>query len=84
VGIEEAVREVVGERERERDTVGESVKGKVVGIPVLVIDIVGDLVKGKVVGIGERVRVIVLDSVKEREVVPVKETVPENVGRLEG
>ena len=53
MGIEEAVREVVGDRERERDTVGERVKGKVVGIPVLVIDIVGDLVKGKVVAIGD-------------------------------
>ena len=40
VGIPERVIEVVGERERERDTVGERVKGKVVAIPVLVIDVV--------------------------------------------
>ena len=40
MGIPDLVTDLVGERERERDTVGERVKGKVVGIPVLVIDVV--------------------------------------------
>ena len=40
--------------------------------------------KGKVVGIPVFVKVTVTDRVKERDFVLVTDTVPENVGRLEG
>ena len=49
-----------------------------------VTDTVTDRVKGNVVGIPVFVKVTVTDRVKERDFVLVKETVPENVGRLEG
>lgn len=85
MGIEEAVREVVGERERERDTVGERVKGKVVAIPVLVIDVVGVGVKGKVVAIGDGVRVTVTDFEYVGEIEYVRLTVGDLVkGKVVG
>ena len=45
---------------------------------------VGDRVKGNVVGIPVRDTVLVGLRVRETDRVLVKDTVPENVGRLEG
>jgi len=64
-GLEDAAcvleREYVELMEYVIDTVPESVKGRVVGIPDLVIETVIERVKGSVVGIPERVNVIVGD-----------------------
>ena len=49
-----------------------------------VTDTVGERVKGKVVGIPVRDTVLVGERVRETDRVLVTETVPENVGRLEG